>query len=137
MGYMQNGLTFNTLRSANRKRLPMFKDKQGRLCHTRDDAKDWTPSQWMQAVMGELGELANLRKKIERGDFPPEKQAEVQQMLADEIADVGCYLDLLALCLDIDLGAAVMHKWNEISKRVGAPLYIDAEDWHCTPEYRP
>lgn len=28
------------------------------------------------------------------------------------------------------LGAAVIKKWNATSVKVGAPLYIDAEDWH-------
>lgn len=60
--------TFRTLRAANIKRLPLFKDAHGRTCHApTDDPKtagfDWTPAQWLQAVVGELGEYANLRKK--------------------------------------------------------------------------
>ena len=31
-----------------------------------------------------------------------------------------------------DLGEAVMHKWNKTSEKVGAPIRIDAEDWHYT-----
>jgi len=123
MGYMTDGLTFNTLRRASRKRLPLFKNAKGEAGKT----VEWTPAQWLQAIIGELGEYANLRKKIERGDFTLE---DVKSKIADEIADVVIYIDILADKLGIDLGEAVMKKWNETSKRVGVPLYIDAEDWH-------
>lgn len=127
MGYGTDGLTFNTLRRANLKRLPLFKDAKGRKCHSEEDGSDWSPASWLQAVVGELGEYANLRKKVERGDLTPE---EAKPMLAKELADVVIYLDILAAQLGIDLGESVMDKWNETSKKVGAPLYIDAEDWH-------
>ena len=127
MGYMTNGLTFNTLRSANRKRLPMFKDAKGRTCHSKEDGSDWPPALWLQAVVGELGEYANLRKKVERGDMTMD---EARPLLADELADVVIYLDILAMQLGVNLGEAVMEKWNRTSDKVGAPLYIDAEDWH-------
>jgi len=39
-------------------------------------------------------------------------------------------LALLASQLGVSLGEAVMAKWNRTSKKVGAPIYIDAEDWH-------
>ena len=120
-----NGLTFRTLRAANMQRLPLFRDAKGRTCHTEGDGSDWSPAQWLQAVVGELGEYANLRKKCERGDITPE---EAKPMLADELADVVIYLDILAAQLGVDLGEAVMSKWNRTSEKVGAPLRIDAED---------
>ena len=129
MGYGTDGLTFRTLRAANLQRLPLFKDAKGRTCHGEKDGPDWSPAQWLQAVVGELGEYANLRKKCERGDLTPE---EAKPMLADELADVVIYLDILAAQLGIDLGEAVMHKWNKTSEKVGAPIRIDAEDWHYT-----
>lgn len=131
MGYGTNGLTFNTLRSANLKRLPMFRDAKGRTCHSKKDGSDWSPAQWLQAVTGELGEYANLRKKVERGDLTIE---EARPLLADELADVVIYLDILAAQLNVNLGEAVMEKWNRTSRKVGAPLYIDAEDWHYLTE---
>ena len=88
-----DGLTFRTLRLANMQRLPLFRDAKGRTCHTEVDGSDWSPAQWLQAVVGELGEYANLRKKCERGDLTPE---EAKPMLADELADVVIYLDILA-----------------------------------------
>lgn len=129
MGYGSDGLTFNTLRRANLARLPCFRDNKGRVCHSEKDGSDWSPAQWLQAVVGELGEYANLRKKVERGDFTLE---EAKPMLADELADVVIYLDILSGQLGIDLGAAVMAKWNRTSVRVGCGMSIDAEDWHYT-----
>lgn len=134
MGYMTNGLTFNTLRAANLKRLPMFRDAKGRACHSKPDGSDWPPASWLQAVVGELGEYANLRKKVERGDMTID---EARPLLADELADVVIYLDILASQLDVNLGEAVMSKWNRTSGKVDAPIYIDAEDWHYTSTYKP
>jgi NTP pyrophosphatase (non-canonical NTP hydrolase) len=134
MGYGTDGLTFRTLRNANLHRLPMFRDNNGRVCHSEQDGSDWSPAQWLQAVVGELGEYANLRKKVERGDYTA---AEAKPMLADELADVVIYLDILASQLGINLGDAVMHKWNKTSEKVGCPMYIDAEDWHYTRPLNP
>jgi NTP pyrophosphatase (non-canonical NTP hydrolase) len=114
------GLNFNTLRIANVKRLPLFKDAKGRVCHT-DDGRDWSPAQWLQAVVGELGEYANLRKKVERGDFT---MAEARPDLADELADIVIYLDILAFQLGVDLGEAVTSKFNKTSKKVGVEVFI-------------
>ena len=127
MSYGTNGLTFNTLREANLKRLPLFKNKHGELAHSKPDGSDWSPAQWLQAVVGELGEYANVRKKFDRGDLT---QAEFQKMAAEELADVQTYLDILAFQLGIDLGQATMDKWNAVSDRVGVPIHIDADDWH-------
>jgi len=127
MGYMTDGLTFNTLRRGNIKRLPMFKNKHGEPAHSKEDGSDWSDSDWLQAVVGEIGEYANLRKKLQRGDMTAE---EAKPLLADELADVVIYLDILAYRLGIDLGSSVMRKWNKTSEKVGVPLYLDAEDWH-------
>lgn len=129
MSYGTDGLTFNTLRAANLKRLPLFKNKHGEVAHSQTDGSDWSPAQWLQAVVGELGEYANVRKKFERGDLT---LAEFQKMAAEELADVQTYLDILAFQVGVDLGQATMTKWNAVSDRVGVPIHIDAEDWHYT-----
>jgi NTP pyrophosphatase (non-canonical NTP hydrolase) len=130
MGYMTDGLTFNTLRGANCARLPTFKNKHGIAAHSQPDGSDWSPAQWLQAVVGELGEYANLRKKFERGDITPE---EFHAEASDELADIVTYLDILAFRLNINLGAATIDKFNRISKRVGSPIWIadDGSEWHC------
>ncbi len=129
MGYMTDGLTFNALRGANTARLPQFKNKHGQLAHSKPDGSDWTPAQWLQAVMGELGEYANVRKKFERGDLNAD---EFMQEAAKELADVQTYLDILAMQLGIDLGEATMDKFNEVSERVGSTVRLSADDWHYT-----
>ena len=127
MGYMTDGLTFNTLRGGNLARLPQFKNKHGELAHSKSDGSDWSPAQWLQAVTGELGEYANLRKKFERGDLTAE---EFKAQAASELADVVTYLDILAFQLGIDLGRATMDKFNEVSIRVGSTVRLAADDWH-------
>lgn len=120
------GLTFATLREANMMRLPLFRDAKGRRCHPNDDGSDWSPAQWLQAVTGELGEYANLRKKVERGDLTID---EARASLADELADVVIYLDILASQIGVDLGEATISKWNRTSEKVNAPIRISAEGW--------
>ena len=138
MGYLTDGLTFNALRGANCARLPQFKNKHGELAHEMPDGSDWSPAQWLQAVVGELGEYANFRKKYERGDL---SSGEFAELAAKELADVQTYLDILALrCLDpevgephqtgVDLGQATISKFNEVSLRVGSNVRLAADDWH-------
>ncbi len=127
MGYMTNGLTFNALRGANLARLPTFRNKHGQLVHSNPDGSDWSPAQWLQAVVGELGEYANWRKKFERGDITEE---EFLVEATKELADVQTYLDILAAQFNIDLGAATMTKFNEVSIRVGSNVRLAADDWH-------
>lgn len=126
------GLSFAALREANIQRLPQFKNRHGQLAHSEPDGSDWNPAQWLQALVGELGEFANFRKKFDRGDITLE---EFQQHAAKELADVQIYLDILAQrCLDapgsphttgVDLGEATRLKFNEVSERVGASTFID------------
>lgn len=132
---MMNGLTFDALRAANKARLPQFKNKHGQLAHSQPDGSDWSPAQWLQAVIGELGEYANKRKKFERGDLT---WAEFKHEAESELADVQTYLDILAQrCLDyttlggtvmarsgIDLGQATIEKFNEVSERVGSDVRL-------------
>lgn len=122
-----NGLTFDVLRRANCKRLPEFKNARGEPAHSEPDGSDWSLSAWSNAVLGELGEAANIIKKIERGDMTLD---EARAALADELADVQTYLDILAFRAGIDLGDATMDKWNRVSERVGCEIFLHADDWH-------
>jgi NTP pyrophosphatase (non-canonical NTP hydrolase) len=124
-------LTFDQLRNANRLRISQFKNSRGGLAHTMYDGSDWSPAQWLQAVVGELGEYANFRKKFERGDID---LSEFQIHAGKELADVQIYLDILAMrCLDtpfgatyngVDLGQATIHKFNERSCRIGCGVSL-------------
>jgi hypothetical protein len=142
MGYLTNGLSFAALRGANTARLPQFKNKHGGLAHSEPDGSDWSPAQWLQAMVGELGEFANIRKKFERGDL---SRDEYELAARKELADVQIYLDILAMrALDgvfcgrvtethptgVDLGRAVIEKFNEVSVRVDSNVRLEADDWH-------
>ncbi len=114
MGYGTDGLTFNTLRAANMARIPTFKNAKGELAHA-PDGSDWSLNDWATAVLGEIGEAANLLKKVRRGDFTLD---EVRPELAKELADVQTYLDILAFRCGVDLGRATIAKFNEVSCRL-------------------
>jgi len=118
--YVQK-LTFSDLRAANIARLPLFKNSKGVIAHAKPDGSDWTPAEWLEAVIGELGEYANERKKYRRGDRTLE---EFNILARKELADVLIYLDLLAFQLGIDLGEAIVEKFNEVSDRVGCDVKL-------------
>lgn len=107
-------LTFNAFRAANVARC---------LKWHPEGIDSWSPSDWMTAVVGETGELASLLKmrNRERDGLPGNKFSPTQKQIADELADVLTYLDLLAEVLGVDLGAAAVLKFNEVSERVGFP----------------
>lgn len=134
MGYGTDGLTFNTLRAGNIARIPLFKNAKGGPAHSEVDGSDWKPSTWSNAVLGELGELANLIKKVERGDITLDA---CREEIAKECADVACYLDILSYRLGVDLGAAIMSKFNQVSVRVGAPIVLEPDGMHYTRKPSP
>lgn len=116
-----SSLTFDQLREANTKRLPLFRNSLGEPAHSKPDGSDWSPAQWLQAVVGELGEYANIRKKYERGDIDT---ATFLREAGYELADVQTYLDILAMQLGIDLGDATRQKFNLVSERVGCDVRL-------------
>jgi NTP pyrophosphatase (non-canonical NTP hydrolase) len=91
--------------------------------------ESWSPSDWLTAVTGELGELASLLKmrNRERDGLPGNKFSPTDKQVADELADVLTYLDLLAATLGVDLGRAAAQKFNEVSERVGFPDRIELD----------
>lgn len=90
---------------------------------------DWSPADWMVALMGELGEAANLVKKLNRlrdgmdsamGRKSKRKYTEAQlvAMIEEEVADAQCYLDLFSAKLGIDLGDVTRYKFNVVSEEL-------------------
>lgn len=116
-----DALTFDALRQANLARLPQFKNAKGELAHANPDGSDWSPNDWLTAVAGELGEAANILKKVRRGDLTMD---EARVALAKEFADVVTYLDILAFQCGVDLDDAVPAKFNEVSERVGCDVRL-------------
>jgi NTP pyrophosphatase (non-canonical NTP hydrolase) len=86
----------------------------------------WTGADWMTATAGEMGEAANIVKKLRRADTGArnDDDPEVPMLLAalaDELADTAIYLDLLALHYGINLDAAISSKFNRTSEKYGFP----------------
>ena len=77
----QATLTFDAFRSANVARCIKW--------HPEGIAS-WSPSDWLTAVTGELGELASLLKmrNRERDGLPGNKFSPTDKQIADELADV-------------------------------------------------
>jgi NTP pyrophosphatase (non-canonical NTP hydrolase) len=115
-------LSFDMLRAANTARLPLFKNRKGEPAHSEPDGSDWSLGDWSNAVLGEIGEAANIIKKIKRGDITLE---EARPALAKEFADAVAYLDILAMRAGIDLGEATSQKWDEVSERIGVLLRME------------
>ena len=117
---LDSELTFDKLRAANRRRIPQFRSRHGILVHASDGA-DWSLNDWCTALTGEVGEAANLLKKLHRGDYAFD---EVQTDLGKELADIAIYLDILAFRAGIDLGDAIIKKFNEVSVRVKSDVFL-------------
>ena len=112
-------LTFNDLAQANRVR-----------CESKFHALDaWSPTDWACAMAGECGEACNLVKKIRRLQShpswaPQDADRDLVGDVADELADVVIYADLLAQRLGLSLGEAVARKFNVTSRKVGSDVFL-------------
>ncbi len=109
-----------------------FREKNVTRCKRwhPDGIESWSPSDWLTAVTGELGELASLLKmrNRERDGLVGNKFSPTDQQIADEIADVCTYLDLLAHVLGADMAKAVAEKFNRISERNGFPDRFEMQE---------
>lgn len=115
---MTKQLTFNEFRAANRERCLKW-HPQG--------IESWSDSDWITAIVGELGELASLIKmrNRERDGLGGNKFSPANEQIAKEAADVLTYLDLFCERNGIDLGLWAALKFNEVSERVGFPDRIE------------
>lgn len=83
---------------------------------------------WTTALAGELGELCNMVKKMERvagggvdGGSSYTAADITTDMLKEEIGGIAIYLDLLAARLGISLEEAIIHTFNSKSEKYGFP----------------
>ena len=85
----------------------------------------WSLSDWMTSTMGELGEAANIVKKLNRvrddirGNIISETPEHLRTMLGEEIADVAIYLDLMAQAAGFDLEEIRDKKFAKTSLKIG------------------
>ncbi len=114
-------MTFGQFADANRRRC----EGADGFNHTLDS---WSLSDWFTAVTGELGEAANIAKKLNRvRDGIPgnsETPDQLRAALADELADTFIYLDLTAQSQGISLADAVASKFNRTSEKIGSSVRI-------------
>lgn len=84
---------------------------------------DWTASDWMTATLGELGEAANIVKKLNRyrDNIPGNKQTRDALVveLRKELGDVFVYLDLMAQSLGFRIEDAATEVFNAKSADIG------------------
>ena len=113
---MSKWLTFGEFSAANRER-----------CEAADGfdhaLQSWSTSDWFVAVVGELGEAANVVKKLNRyrDGIRGNKESEqaLRAKLRNEVADAFIYLDLIAQACDFDLGEAVVDTFDAKSDEIG------------------
>ena len=68
-------------------------------------------------LAGEVGEACNVIKKLEREQLGLIGSRATVDDLAEELADGVICIDLIAMDLDIDIGAAVEAKFNKTSEK--------------------
>lgn len=110
-----DGLTFTRLGEANVLRLNSV--------HAYEACQNWDARDWLLALTGEVGELANIIKKVNRGDYDEYNNIPVEEV-ENEIADIAIYLSLLAKRLNIDLSAVIIRKFNQSSEKVGSKVFL-------------
>ena len=85
--------------------------------------ESWTLSDWVTATVGEIGEAANIVKKLNRvRDGIPGNSVtaeELRDALADELADTAIYLDLLTQAAGFDLETIREAKFAKSSIKIG------------------
>ena len=103
-----NTLTFDRLRETN----------VARCEDVFHPLASWSLTEWALAMIGEAGEVCNVVKKINRGDHAAD------QGLGAELADVVIYADLLAARAGINLEAAIVEKFNAVSRKRGSSVRL-------------
>jgi NTP pyrophosphatase (non-canonical NTP hydrolase) len=88
----------------------------------------WSTSDWMTATMGELGEAANVVKKLNRvrDGVPGNKVSadELRVQLRKELGDVFVYLDLMCQSLGFSVADAAAEVFNSKSAEIGYPVQL-------------
>ncbi len=107
-----NQVTFNSLRQANLEKLQRLRVHQ---LKPGIDLESWTPEHWFQMIMGKCGEHAISQARLKRGDIDGH---DFKCVAENELADIAIYLDTLCWKLDIDLGQAIVEKFNNESIQI-------------------
>jgi len=88
----------------------------------------WSTSDWITAITGELGEAANVVKKLNRyrDGVPGNKLSadELRDQLRKEMGDVFVYLDLTCQSLGFSIADAAAEVFNSKSAEIGYPVKL-------------
>jgi NTP pyrophosphatase (non-canonical NTP hydrolase) len=113
---MGNSTTFEDFSAYNRARC----EAPNGFNHKLDS---WSNSDWFTATLGELGEAANIAKKLNRyrDGIPGNKETklELEDKLRRELGDVFVYLDLLAQRNGFLIGDAALEVFRAKSEEIG------------------
>lgn len=116
----RKGITFRQFAMINRQRAAVWHED-----------KPWGPPEWFIATAGELGEAANIIKKLMRSEDGivgnNESYQELLEALKEEIADTLTYLFLFADSIDMYMQDEVIKKFNAVSDKHGLPHKILVE----------
>lgn len=112
---------------ASFRQLNIQRAKEGFKCYDNQPLTYWTT-----ALAGEVGELCNMVKKLQRvemggvdsGSSYTAKDID-KEMLKEEIGGIAIYLDLMASLLDINLEEAIIDTFNSKSKKHGFTQFIE------------
>jgi NTP pyrophosphatase (non-canonical NTP hydrolase) len=85
---------------------------------------EWSILEWAGAMSGEAGEATNVAKKIRRKRIQRGDDKATVALLGEELADTICYATLTAARAGIDLGEAVVAKFNKVSKEIGSTFML-------------
>jgi len=115
-------LTFSEFAQANKARCESSIGMGHRL-------NAWTVSEWMVATVGELGEAANIIKKMNRvrdgmGHLNKEAPDKLPLKLRLELGDTGIYLDLLCQSCGWTMEECMREAFNNKSKEIGSPIIV-------------
>jgi dCTP diphosphatase len=98
--------------------LEMLRDRMRRFAEDRDWGKFHDPKSVLLALVGEVGELAELFQWLPAADARELTQHQpLRARVGEEMADVLLYLVLLADVAGIDLAAAAQAKLDDSERR--------------------
>ena len=98
--------------------LSELRDRMRKFADDRDWGQFHDPKSVLLALVGEVGELAELFQWLPAGDARRQAGLEpLRTRAGEEMADVLLYLILLSDVLGIDLGAAAHRKLTDAERR--------------------
>lgn len=112
----QTGRVFTSLREANAARQVLWNG---------GEHKSNGPLYAATELAGEVGELCNVVKKLEREKRGLAGSRATRGQLEDEIGDVLICLDLLASEYGVDINVAAGRKFNKTSEKLGFPVAME------------